>query len=84
MWTKIKREDIDVIQMSLKTICQMAEDRKTGNGFEMQPMDALDEIRVKAKDALEYIDMFFGTKFKVDRVDLSTIKPETGVPLRNN
>ena len=84
MWTKIKREDIDVIQMSLKAICQMAEDRKTGNGFEMQPMDALDEIRVKAKDALEYIDMFFGTKFKVDRVDLSTIKPETGVPLRNN
>lgn len=80
----IEREDIDVIRMSLETICQMAGDRKTGNGFEMQPMETLDEIRVKAKDALEYMDMFMGTKFNVDRVDLSAIKPETGVPLRNN
>lgn len=79
----IEREDIDVIRMPLETICQMAGNRKTGNGFEMQPMETLDEIRVKAKDALEYIDMFIGTKFKVDRVDLSTIKPETGVPLIN-
>lgn len=79
----IEREDIDIIRMSLETICQMAGDRKTGNGFEMQPMDTLDEIRVKAKDALEYIDMFIGTKFKVDRVDLSILKPETGVPLIN-
>lgn len=30
------------------------------------------------------MDMFIGTKFRVDRVDLSTIVPETGVPLRNN
>lgn len=45
----IEREDIDVIRMSLETICQMAGDRKTGNGFEMQPMEALDEIRVKPK-----------------------------------
>lgn len=80
----IEREDIDVIRMSLETICQMAGDRKTGNGFEMRPMEALDEIRVKAKDALEYMDMFIGTKFRVDRVDLSILKPETGVPLRNN
>ena len=80
----IEEEDIDVIRMSLETICQMAGDRKTGNGFEMQPTEALDEIRVKAKDALEYMDIFMGTKFKVDRVDLSTTQPETGVPLRNN
>ena len=81
---RIEREDIDVIRMSLETICQMAGDRKTGNGFEMQPMEALDEIRVKAKDALEYMDIFMGTKFHIDRVDLSILKPETGAPLRND
>ena len=61
----IEEEDIDVIRMSLETICQMAGDRKTGNGFEMQPTEALDEIRVKAKDALEYIDMFLEQSSKL-------------------
>lgn len=36
-------------------IAQIADDRKTVNGFVMKDSDALDEIKVKAKECVQYI-----------------------------
>ena len=50
--------DKELIIKWLDDIIQKASDRKTANGIEMSPEDTLNEIKVLAKDAKEYIDKF--------------------------
>lgn len=50
--------DKELIIKWLDSIIQKATDRKTANGIEMSPEDTLNEIKVLAKDAKEYIDKF--------------------------
>lgn len=50
--------DKELIIKWLDSIIQMATDRNTANGIEMSPEDTLNEIKVLAKDAKEYINKF--------------------------
>lgn len=45
----------DLIVMWFEHIVQIANDRKTANGFIMKDSDALDEIKAKAKECAEYV-----------------------------
>lgn len=49
-------KDIELIKGWFEHIAQIANDRKTANGAVMTPEDALDEIKVLAKDASHYIE----------------------------
>lgn len=50
-----KLSDLDLILEWFAHIEQMADDRKTQNGYVMRDSDALDEIKVLAKNSQEYI-----------------------------
>ena len=50
--------DKELIIKWLDSIIQKTTDRKAANGIEMSPEDTLNEIKVLAKDAKEYINKF--------------------------
>ena len=49
-------EDKELIIHWFEHIAQIADDRKTANGFVMTPEDALNEIKALAKDAAYYVE----------------------------
>ena len=49
------KEQIDLIIGWFEHIAQIADDRKTANGFVMEDWAALDEIKALAKDSVYYI-----------------------------
>lgn len=55
-------EEKDLIVSWFNHIEQMATDRKTLNGAVMEPMEALDEIKVLAKNSAEFIEKFWNKK----------------------
>ena len=55
---KTQEENISLIIKWFDHISQIADDRKTVNGFVMSRQDALDEIRCLAKQSREYVEMF--------------------------
>lgn len=50
------KEQIDLIIGWFEHIAQIADDRKTANGFVMEDWAALDEIKALAKDSVHYIE----------------------------
>ena len=50
------KEQIDLIIGWFEHIAQIADDRKTANGFVMEDWAALDEIKTLAKDSVHYIE----------------------------
>lgn len=54
----LEEDDKELIVKWFEHIAQIADDRKTANGFVMKESDALDEIKVKAKECAEYIKEF--------------------------
>ena len=55
---KTQEENISLIIGWFDHISQIADDRKTVNGFVMSRQDALDEIKCLAKRSKEYVEMF--------------------------
>ena len=51
------KEELGLIIEWFDHIAQIADDRKTLNGFVMQDSDALDEIKCLARSCSEYISM---------------------------
>lgn len=49
------KEELDLITQWFKQIAQIADDRKTLNGYVMEDWAALDEIRALAKNSAEFI-----------------------------
>lgn len=49
------KEDLDLITQWLEHIAQIADDRKTFNGYVMEEWKSLDEISALAKNSAEYI-----------------------------
>lgn len=49
-------EELNLIADWFKHIAQMADDKKTANGFVMKDSNAFDEIKCLAKHCAEYID----------------------------
>jgi hypothetical protein len=58
MKMKTQEENISLIIKWFDHISQIADDRKTLNGFVMSRQDALDEIKCLAKRSKEYVEMF--------------------------
>lgn len=52
----LNASEIELMISWFKHIMQIADDRKTGNGMIMSANDALDEIKVIAKESIEYIN----------------------------
>ena len=50
------KEQIDLIIGWFEHIAQIADDRKTANGFVMEDWAALDEIKTLAKNSVYYIE----------------------------
>ena len=55
---KTQEENISLIIKWFDHISQIADDRKTVNGFVMSRQEALDEIKCLAKHSKEYVEMF--------------------------
>ena len=55
---KTQEENISLIIKWFDHISQIADDRKTVNGFVMSHQEALDEIKCLAKHSKEYVEMF--------------------------
>lgn len=53
------KEDKDLLIRWFKRIAQMAEDRKTRDGHIMDDAECLDEIKVLAKEAYEFIEKYY-------------------------
>ena len=51
------QEDKELVIKWFKTIQQIATDRKNANGFVMEDADALLNIKIHAKDAIDYLKM---------------------------
>ena len=51
-------KNISLIIKWFDQIAQMADDRKTQNGFVMDYQETLDEIKCLAKQSREYVEMF--------------------------
>lgn len=56
------QQEKDVIISWFNRIEQMATDRKTLNGAVMEPMQALDEIKVLAKNSADFIEKVWEIK----------------------
>lgn len=50
-------EEKQLVIQWFKTIMQIATDRKNANGFVMRDSDALLNIKIHAKDAIEYLQI---------------------------
>ena len=55
---KTQEENISLIIKWFYQIAQMADNRKTQNGFVMNHQETLDEIKCLAKHSKEYVEMF--------------------------
>lgn len=55
-WT-MNHKDKQLIIQWFKSIMQIATDRKNANGFVMKDSDALLNIKIHAKDAIEYLQI---------------------------
>lgn len=51
------QEDKELVIKWFKTIQQIATDRKNANGFVMKDADALLNIKIHAKDAIDYLNI---------------------------
>ena len=51
------QEDKQLVILWFKAIMQIATDRKNANGFVMKDSDALLDIKIHAKDAIEYLQI---------------------------
>ena len=51
------QEDKELVIQWFKTIMQIATNRKNANGFVMKDSDALLNIKIHAKDAIEYLQI---------------------------
>lgn len=50
-------EDKELVIKWFKTIQQIATDRKNANGFVMKDADALLNIKIHARDAIDYLNI---------------------------
>jgi hypothetical protein len=53
-----QEKNIDLVIRWFEHIAQLADDRKTVNGFVMDYQDAMDEIRALALRSRDYVKMF--------------------------
>lgn len=51
------KDDKELVILWFETIKQLATDRKNANGFVMSESDTLLNIKIHAKDAIEYLNL---------------------------